>query len=181
MIITKQINHLIPIYKSGGVFAYPTESVFGLGCNPDNEEAVMRLLAIKNRPASKGLILIASDFSQVEKYLEPLATPQKKLTQASQTTYIFPAKQSTPRWLRGNFDGLAIRVTKHPLAKELCDALGSALVSTSANISGLEPAMTVDEVSLQLGSKIDAILDGELGNLSKPSEIRDSISGEKIR
>ena len=130
---------------------------------------------------SKGLILIASDFSQVEKYLKPLTESQEPLTQASETTYVYPALETAPKWLTGDFNSLAVRITKHAIAKELCEVLGSALVSTSANISGEPPAVTVEEVLRQLGDQIDAILDGKLGKLSQPSEIRDSISGEKIR
>lgn len=182
MFITKHPEDLSDIFQSGGIFAYPTEAVFGLGCDPDNEEAVKQLLLIKKRPVEKGLILIAADFSQVEKYLKPLSDSQQKLTQASDdTTYIFPSLDSAPKWLTGDFNSLAIRITKHPLARELCLALDSALVSTSANISGQAPAKTVDEVSIQVGSEIDAILEGKLGNSQKPSVIRDSISGEIIR
>lgn len=181
MIITKKLEDLIPFYKNSGVFAYPTESVFGLGCNPDDREAVRRLLSIKKRSESKGLILIASDFSQVEKYLQPLSKSQMLLTHPSETTYIYPALETVPKWLTGEFNSLAVRVTKHEVAKKLCEVFGSALVSTSANISGEAPALTVEEVSRQLGDQIDALVDEKLGNLSQPSEIRDSISGEKIR
>jgi len=181
MIITNKIEDLIPIYKKGGIFAYPTESVFGIGCNPDDEIAVHKILALKKRLIHKGLILIASDFSQVEKYLKPLCDHQKEFTQASETTYIYPALDSAPQWLTGDFDSLAVRITSHPISKKMCEVMGSALVSTSANVSGQVPAMSVEEVTHQLGREIDAVLSGRLGKLSQPSEIRDSISGEKIR
>ena len=181
MQITQQADDLIQPFKQGKVFAYPTEAVYGLGCDPDNESAVKRLLEIKKRSIEKGLILIASDFSQVKKYLKPLTESQQQFTQASDTTYIFPALKSAPAWLTGDFDSLAIRITKHPLAKELCETLGSAVVSTSANLSGLAPAKSVNEVIIQLNHKVDFIFEGKLGNANKPSVIRDSISEKVIR
>lgn len=181
MLITKNLNDLKSPFLKGAVFAYPTEAVYGLGCDPKNENAVTRLLEIKQRPVEKGLILIASDFSQVESYLKPLNQDQIKLTQPSETTYIYPANPDTPKWLTGEFDSLAVRITKHPLVRELCETLNSALVSTSANLTGAEPARTADEVKIGLNDLIDVILDGETGDLDKPTEIRDSISGKIIR
>ena len=181
MLITKQTSDILEIYQSGGVFAYPTEAVYGLGCDPYNSEAVQRLLSIKNRPIEKGLILVASDFSQVEKYLKPLSNAQKDFTKPSETTYIFPAIASAPKWLTGDFDSLAIRISKHPLVRELCKNLDSAVVSTSANLSGLAPAKSATEVAEQLGDKLDAILDGNTGESQKPSVIRDSITRQIIR
>lgn len=181
MLITNKVEDIETVFKQGGVFAYPTESVFGLGCDPDNDIAINKLLGIKERSIHKGLILIASDFSQVEKYLQPILSSQIQFTKASETTYIFPALTSTSTYLTGDFNSLAIRITTHPLVRSLCAVLGSAIVSTSANTSGQPPAMSVEAVSIQLDHKIDALLDGELGNLSKPTQIRDSISGEIIR
>ena len=181
MLITQQASDLKKIFLGGGIFAYPTEAVYGLGCDPDNEKAILRLLALKQRPINKGLILVASDFSQVEKYLKPLSGEQLTFTQPSATTYIYPALNSAPKWLKGDFDSLAIRISQHPIVHELCKTLDSALVSTSANLSGQTPAKSSAEVSDQLGNKIDAILEGKLGDLLTPSVIRDSISGEIIR
>jgi len=186
MLVTKEPKDLQPFFENSGVWAYPTEAVYGLGCNPDDEEAVRRLLAIKKRSIYKGLILIAADFSQVEKYLKPINKSQLALTKASATTYIFPALESTPYWLRGNNDGLAIRITRHPVAKGMCETLGSAIVSTSANLSGKEPAKSHDEVLRQFSASnnnhgVDAVLLGKLGDSAKPSVIRDSISGKIIR
>ena len=181
MLITQNADDLIPVFQAGGVFAYPTEAVFGLGCDPDNQDAVMRLLAIKQRPVSKGLILIASDFAQVAHYLQPLTPAQRKLTAPSQTTYVYPALTSAPAWLTGDFASLAVRITSHPAARALCNTLQSALVSTSANVSGQVPARSVLEVKQQFDHKIDAILDAEPGKLDNPTVIRDSISGKIIR
>lgn len=181
MLITKNPDDLKTPFLEGLVFAYPTEAVYGLGCDPANENAVTRLLEIKQRPVSKGLILIASDFSQVQSYLKPLNSNQIAFTQASETTYIYPVSHDAPKWLTGEFDSLAVRITKHPLVRELCELLNSALVSTSANLTGEEPAKTASEVNAVFNGIIGAILDGETGELDKPTEIRDSISGQIIR
>ena len=181
MLITKNPNDLKSHFLNGVVFAYPTEAVYGLGCDPDNEAAVMRLLKIKQRSVSKGLILIASDFSQVKHYLKPLNPSQIAFTQPSETTYIYPASESAPKWLTGDFNKLAVRITKHPLVRELCSHLDSALVSTSANLTGEEPAKTANEVASALDGLIEVILEGETGDLDKPTQIRDSISGQIIR
>ncbi|MEB8432569.1 Sua5/YciO/YrdC/YwlC family protein [Cocleimonas sp. KMM 6892] len=181
MLITKKPQELINILRNGGVFAYPTEAVYGLGCNPDNEQAVNKILELKQRSVDKGLILIASDFSQVEKYLKPLNPDQLAFIRPSQTTYIYPASDTAPKWLTGNFNSLAVRISKLAIIQELCSTLDSALVSTSANLSGQEPARSCAEVDSVFHNKIDAILDGETGDLLTPTEIRDSITGEIIR
>ena len=181
MLITQQTSDVLETFQSRGIFAYPTEAVYGLGCDPDSEEAVQKILLLKKRPIKKGLILIASNFSQVEKYLKPLNKSQQAFTVPSETTYIFPALESTPKWLTGDFNSLAIRISKHPIVRELCETLDSAVVSTSANLSGQTPAKTAIEVSDQFGDQIDAILDGNTGDLLTPTVIRDSISGEIIR
>ena len=181
MLVTTKTKDLIKIFKEGGVFAYPTEAVYGLGCDPGNAEAVRQLLLIKQRDEGKGLILIAADFSQVEKYLKPLNKAQQALTLPSEITYIYPALESAPKYLTGNFSSLAVRISKHPLVRELCTTLDSALVSTSANLSGQPPAMNIRDVSEQLGHKISAVLQGNTGDLLTPTVIRDSISGHIIR
>jgi len=181
MLITKKPQELINIFRNGGVFAYPTEAVYGLGCDPDNEQAVNQILELKQRSVDKGLILIASDFSQVEKYLKPLNQDQLAFIQPSQTTYIYPARDTAPKWLTGNFNSLAVRISKLAIIQELCSTLDSAIVSTSANLSGQEPARSSAAVDSVFHNKIDAILDGETGDLLTPTEIRDSISGEIIR
>jgi len=181
MLITNNIEDIKACFQQGEVFAYPTEAVYGLGCDPENESSVKKLLEIKQRPINKGLILIASEFSQVEHYLKPLDEGQKLYTKPSETTYIYRAKETTPKWLKGDFDSLAIRITKHPLVRQLCTELDSALISTSANLTGEAPAKTAKEVSIALNGVIQVILDGDIGELDKPTQIRDSISGQIIR
>jgi L-threonylcarbamoyladenylate synthase len=181
MLLTTLPNKLIQPLQQGGVIAYPTEAVFGLGCDPLNETAVMRLLSLKQRPIDKGLILIAADLSQVADLLLPLSLQQQKHTQASETTWIFPAKRTAPKWITGRFNSIAVRITQHPPIKQLCQLVGFALVSTSANLSGQAPAKSAKEVLLQFNDRLDGVLDQEVGMLLKPTEIRDSLSGQVVR
>lgn len=144
----------------------------------------MRLLALKERPWQKGLILIASHQSQLAPYLEPIAPAvQDKLSQTwpGPVTWLLPALAEVPYWLRGEHRTLAVRVTAHPLAAALCDCLGGPIVSTSANRAGHEPARKALSVQRELGSEVDYILHGELGESEKPTEIRDGLTGRIIR
>jgi len=170
--------------RGGGILAYPTEAVYGLGCGPWDRVAVQRLLAIKRRPEHKGLILIAADFAQLAPFVEPLdaALMQPILaTWPGPNTWLLPARAGTPGWLRGRHVTLAVRVTAHPIAAALCTATGSALVSTSANISHRPPARTHLQVRLALGSQVDLILAGRCGIHARPSSIRDGRTGAVIR
>lgn len=167
------------------VIAYPTEAVFGLGCNPDSETAVMKLLALKQRPAEKGLILIADTFAQLEPYvaLQELSVTQKERMFASwpgPVTWVLPARPQTPRWLTGRFDSLAVRVTDHPLVKKLCREFGKPLVSSSANLSGQEPCRSAKEAYAQFGAEFPVLV-GQTGGRANPSEIRDVLTGNQIR
>ncbi|MFO7594087.1 MAG: Sua5/YciO/YrdC/YwlC family protein [Pseudomonadota bacterium] len=168
----------------GGIVAYPTEAVYGLGCDPLNPDSVMRLLALKERPWRKGLILIASHQSQLEPYLEPIdPAVQERLSQTwpGPVTWLLPALAEVPYWLRGENRTLAVRVTAHPLAAALCDYMGGAIVSTSANRAGHEPARNALSVRRELGNEVDYILHGELGDSDNPTEIRDAGTGRIIR
>jgi L-threonylcarbamoyladenylate synthase len=172
------------IVSSGGVIAYPTEAVFGLGCDPVNEAAVRRLLAIKQRSPAKGLILIAADFTQLQAFLKPLeSTHQARLwaTWPGPVTWLVPAKNTVPTWLRGRHPTLAVRVTAHPLAAALCRIWGGPLVSTSANRSGRSPACSALAVRRQLGRQVDYVVPGSVGGAKRPTEIRDLLSGRVIR
>lgn len=160
--------------KRGGLIAYPTESCYGFGCDPRNRAAVQRLLKLKQRPQRKGLILIASHYRQVSRYLTLLTTAeQTKLQQdgAQAITYLMPVKPSCPRWLRGIHGTLAVRLTAHPFAKQLCRSANSALVSTSANFGGQRPAKTYAECMRQFGKKV-WVLPGRVGKRKRPSTIR---------
>lgn len=170
--------------RGGGVVAYPTEAVWGLGCDPLNNAAVDRLLTLKKRDWRKGLILIAADFSQLVPYVQlPSRSAQKRAfsTWPGPATWVFPASDHCPMWISGERDTVAIRVTAHPVAAELCLAWGGALVSTSANRSGRAPARSVSAVRLQFPQQLDALLPGALGGLAGPTPIRQVITGHLLR
>lgn len=169
--------------RRGGLIAYPTESCYGLGCDPVNRRAVHRILKLKQRPQHKGLILIASTHYQVARYLQPLTTDQQrqlKIAGAEAITYLMPVRNTAPRWLRGSHDTLAVRLTAHPYAKNLCRGANSALVSTSANRSGQRPARTYAQCQRLFGRKV-WVLPGLTGKRKKPSTIRRWGDGKTIR
>jgi L-threonylcarbamoyladenylate synthase len=167
----------------GDVLAYPTEAVYGLGCDPLNAAAVMRLVALKQRPLEAGLILIAADFTQIEPFVAPLPAPVRRRVFASwpgPVTWLLPARPDVPTWLRGRHATLAVRITAHPGSRALCRTFGGALVSTSANPHGRPPARTALQVQRYFGAKI-AVVPGPLGNRPRPSEIRDAATGRVLR
>jgi L-threonylcarbamoyladenylate synthase len=169
--------------KRGGLIAYPTESCYGLGCDPANRAAVLRLLKLKQRPQRKGLILIASDYQQFKRYLQPLTPAQQRTlceAGAQAITYLMPVKPSCPRWLRGAHDTLAVRMTAHPFARGLCQGVHSALVSTSANLSGQQSIRTYAECQRQFGKKV-WVLPGLVGKRKQPSRILAWADGRIVR
>jgi L-threonylcarbamoyladenylate synthase len=172
------------LLKAGQVIAYPTEAVYGLGCDPTNESAVRKLLALKGRHESAGLVLIASDFSQLRRWIADV--PGDLKDKAMQTwpgpvTWLFPRAKQVPDYVAGKHKTVAVRITAHQPSRDLCDAFGSALISTSANHTSAKPARSAAEVENYFGQSLGGILAGELGEGSKPSEIRDLVTGAIIR
>ena len=170
--------------RRGGVIAYPTEGVWGLGCDPLNAAAVDRVLALKRRHWSKGLILVAAEWEQLEPFVQlPSRTAQKRAfnTWPGPATWGFPASDHTPMWISGDRDSVAVRVSAHPVVRELCLAYGGPVVSTSANRAGCEPARSASAVRLAFRDGIDAVLPGALGGRDTPTTIRDVISGMILR
>ena len=167
--------------KQGGLIAYPTESCYGLGCDPRNVAAVQKLLRLKQRRQGKGLILIAAEYAQVAPYVLPLSLDQQQHLQvagAQATTYLLPTKVSTSHSLRGVHDTLAVRLTAHQFAKNLCCGVRSALVSTSANRAGQKSAKTYAACRNMFGDKV-WVLRGMIGKNKKPSTIK-TWSDDKI-
>jgi L-threonylcarbamoyladenylate synthase len=170
------------ILKQGGVIAYPTEGLFGLGCLPDDRKAVERILAIKRRDPSMGLILIASGPAQLEPYaVVPAESARLRSSVEHPVTWVLPAKASVPAWIRGRHSGVAVRISTHPVASALCDAVGSALVSTSANRAGQPPARNRIVLRRRFGRLVDYIVPGPCGPARGASEIRDFASGAVLR
>jgi L-threonylcarbamoyladenylate synthase len=174
------------LLHGGGVLAYPTEAVFGLGCDPHDRAAFERVFALKQRPATQGVLLIAADFGQVERYIDLAAVPDEVLQQVRASwpgphTWIFPRAATVPAWVAGAHAGIALRITAHEPAAALCRAFGGALVSTSANPHGQPPARDATTVTEYFGDALDGVLDAPLGGQSSPTVIRDALSGAIIR
>jgi L-threonylcarbamoyladenylate synthase len=179
-----QIIQAAQVLKNGGVVAYPTEAVWGLGCDPWTEAAVEKILRLKNRHVNKGLILIASEVSQFESLLQDLSEQQRVLfsgKQARPTTWLVPDNGRAPRWIVGRHTTIALRVTKHPVAAALCDIFGGPIVSTSANPQSLPAAATGHKVEDYFGADIDFKAPGEIGEAARESEIRNLLTGGVIR
>lgn len=169
---------------AGGVIAYPTEAVWGLGCDPHNRQAVSRLLSLKQRKVGKGLILVASSIDQFAPYLEGLNAEQRarlNLPEAAPITWLVPDNHYAPEWVRGDFQSVALRVSAHPVVEQLCNASGGPIVSTSANRSGCPPCKWPWQVQRQWGSQLDWLVHGGLGGASKPSQIRDLLTDKVLR
>ena len=174
------------LLHDGGVLAYPTEAVFGLGCDPHDRVAFERLFALKQRPPTQGVLLIAAEFAQVECYVELAAVPAEVLQQVRASwpgphTWVFPRSADVPAWIAGAHAGIALRVTAHEPAAALCRAFGRALVSTSANPHGQPPARLAKAVVDYFGDTLDGLLDAPLGGQTSPTVIRDALSGAIIR
>jgi L-threonylcarbamoyladenylate synthase len=170
--------------RAGGVIAYPTEAVWGVGCDPFCEEAVYQLLEIKNRDWRKGVILVAADMAQLKPYLSGLDEKYLQTLMASwpgPNTWLVPNNGTAPDWITGGRDTLAVRVSAHPVVSELCKKFGGALVSTSANPAGKLPARSLFDVRRYFGQQLDAVVPGALGGLQNPTQIRDVITGEICR
>ncbi len=164
----------------GGVIAYPTESCYGLGCDPDNPAAVERILKLKGRPRHKGLILIAAGRRQLQPYVHLPAAEQTAGYWPGPFTFILPARRRAGRWLTGRHNGLAVRVTAHADARRLCRELGMPLVSTSANRSGFKALKTASACRREFGAQI-MVLPGRIGNSKNPSTIIHFASGKVLR
>jgi L-threonylcarbamoyladenylate synthase len=180
----QDIAAAVTALRRGGVIAYPTEAVYGLGCDPAHRDAVTRLFDLKQRPPEQGVLLIAADFAQVEKFIDTVpadALARARATWPGPHTWVFPRSTATPAWLSGTHTGVALRVTAHAPAAALCRAFGGALVSTSANRHGAAPARTAAEVRSAFGTGLAYILDAPTGGLDRPTPIRDALSGEIIR
>jgi L-threonylcarbamoyladenylate synthase len=168
------------VLKRGGLVAYATEYCFGLGCDPRNRDAVRRLLRLKRRAKSKGVIVIGANTGQLSRYVADF--PRAALaTWPGPHTWLVPARSEAPRWITGGRPNIAVRVTAHAQAAALCRAAGMAIVSTSANRAGAAPVRRYREALRRFGKTIDYVLPGRVGDLTAPTPIRDAASGAVIR
>ncbi len=168
----------------GGIIAYPTEAVYGLGCDPDNATAVRRILALKQRSPRHGLILVAAEYEQLQRYLAPLpdaVTARLLASWPGPQTWVVPAAPECPLWLSGEHDSIAVRVSAHPVVRALCAAADMAVISTSANRRGHPPARSALACRMRFGDRLDVVVAGKTGGQEKPTAIRDALSGNTIR
>lgn len=179
------IHQSVRAIRQGGVIAYPTEAVWGLGCDPYNRDAVIHLLNIKRRPMHKGLVLVAANLSQIDFLLQDLSSEEYEKVTANWPgpyTWILPdTRNQIPSWIKGKHSAVAVRVSSHSQVKNLTESYGSFIVSTSANPAAYDPARDSLRVKTYFGGKLDYILPGELGNLAQPTQIRDLRSDRLVR
>lgn len=174
----------VALLRRGGVVAYPTEGCYGLGCDPRSTRAVQRVLHLKGRSWRQGLILIGAQWRHVARWVDSAdaqAAARARATWPGPNTWLLPVRSGASRWLRGEHDTIAVRVTAHPLAAALCRRFNGAIVSTSANRHGRPPALTAAQVRGMFGDRLDFILEGPLGGLKGPTTIRDARTGEILR
>ena len=186
MTARSSIAEVVAALRRGGVVAYPTEAVWGLGCDPRDETATLRLLVLKQREVDKGLILIAAAEAQLAPFIDmdALDAAQRATVRASWPgphTWIVPASLAAPRWITGAHAGIAVRVSAHPGVVDLCNAFGAALVSTSANRAGEPAALAIEHLDPYIIERVDAVLAGDTGGLERPTDIRDARSGAVLR
>lgn len=165
------------------MIAYPTESCYGLGCDPRNNAAIKSLLKIKHRHWHKGLILIAASVDQLYPYIDRNKFNIDKTEPGwpGPTTWVVPTTDSVSHYLRGEHSGIAVRVSDHPLTSLICRSFRGPIVSTSANPEGYPPALSANGVRRYFGASIDLVVEGPLGELEKPTPIYDVLTGENIR
>lgn len=179
------IQQAVELLHEGRVIAYPTETVFGLGCDPDQISAILKLLDLKKRPAEKGLILLASQFDFFLPYIDISQLSQIEINKINQkqqepTTWLVPKSQTLSAFISGTFENVAIRISEHPIVKQLSDALEKPIISTSANRSGLPTSSTIAEIEQQFGENFP-VVKGEICQNCQPSHIIDLKNNLKIR
>ncbi|MEC7885498.1 MAG: L-threonylcarbamoyladenylate synthase [Pseudomonadota bacterium] len=168
----------------GKIVAYPTESVFGIGCDPENEKSINKIIAIKNRSKQKGLIIIADEVKKLSKFIHKDYLDlfiKKSDIESKPTTWIVPSSKHVLNLVKGEDSSVALRITQHPIASRICKYSNKAIISTSANISSKTPAKNSNEILMQFGEEIDIIVDGRVGDSIKPTQIVDLITNKVIR
>ncbi len=177
------LNRYARAIARGAVFAYPTDTIWGFGCHPLVVAGVVRILAIKRRPAAKGLILLTSRLDYVVPFVAVDAAIRDALARpaAQPTTYLVPASADCPSWLTGTHPTLAVRVTDHPLIERLCDAIEAPLVSTSANRAGGPTVRNYLQARRRFGAELDFVIPGYAAGSGRPSTIKSLADGAIIR
>lgn len=182
--LSADISAAVTTLRNGGVIAYPTEAIYGFGCDPFNSHAVFKLLSIKRRQPEKGLILVASDWDQIENLTLPIAPQLLSHVQSTwpgPNNWVFPASDLVPSWIKGHHDTIALRISAHPIVRELCDRFCGPIVSTSANLEGQPPKRDFRTCSIAYKNSVDHIVNGKCGGQTNPCPIRDAVTDQILR
>lgn len=170
-------------YKRGLPFAYPTEAVFGFGCNPWSATAVQRVFDIKGRPRRKGLIICAASIDQIEPFLTALKPQERQVLEATWPaahTFVVPLPSNQPWWwLTPQGNTLVLRVSAHPVVRDICTLLGP-VVSTGANFSGVPAARYAWQVRRHFPD-LGCVVGGAVGESGRPTRITDLRTGRVLR
>jgi len=166
------IRHAASIIRQGGILAYPTDTIYGLGCDPYNPDAVNRLSEIKHRPLNKLFILLAADIDQLKGLID-IDTEQQDIiaTQKSATSWIISASKTAPEWLTDNDNNITIRISQNLVVQKLCRHLGHAIISSSANLTGKTPAQNSLQIHKYFHATVDKILATNKKLTARPSTI----------
>jgi len=182
MVSRFKLHQIAKIIRQQGVIAYPTESVYGLGCDPLSQKAVERILQLKQRPVEKGLIIIAANLKQLLPYIDISDAETRQIEAYKKPmTWLVKKSELTPAWVTGNHSKVAIRICQHPQVIEICNLLQHPIVSTSANPAGATPANSALKAMQYFSDRVDSYIFGSTGKLNKPTPITDLQSSSIIR
>ena len=179
----QQINKAVECVRQGGVIVYPTESVYGLGCDPFNRLACEKIMALKQRENKAGFICLLSSLQHLNSLISPIRVIEYNKIKSSEldhVSWILPAKADLPDWLKTSDNTICVRYSQHQVVKQLCDLLGQSIISTSANLQGQKSVETIEQAKKVFGQKVDYYLDMPVGSNSSVSTIRE-LCGRIIR
>ena len=168
------------VLKGGGIIIYPTEGIYGIGCDPFNQDSVDKLFQLKGREACKSFIIICSDVIHLNNIINDKYKAYEELLTKSFVTWVVPAHRECPQWLKTN-NTVAVRITNHPVIDDLCQVFNGPIISTSANYSNHEYINDIKKIEVLFDNKVDCIINGELGGELKPSTIKDIITKKILR
>lgn len=161
--IQRQVEKGISILKQGGIVAFPTDTVYGLGACANLQSAVERVYEVKKRPRNMALPLLLADTAQISEVAEPVPPVAWLLARAflpGALTIILPSSKEVSDFITAGGRTVALRIPSHPIPIALIEGLKAPVVGTSANLSGKPSPLTADEVYAQLGGNIDLVIDG---------------------
>jgi len=174
-ILQREIEHCLIILEKGGTLLYPTDTIWGIGCDATNPMAVERVFRIKRRDDSKSLIILLDDAGKIGDYVEEVPGPARKMvaSAASPLTIIYPGAKNLADNVMAEDRSVAIRVVKHDFCRELIRKFGKPIVSTSANISGENYPAGFAQISPEIKNSVDHVVDEIFCNRDKvqPSKI----------